>query len=75
MEPQGLDRTALLGILLMSLILGVWMIQSAPPPEEIEARRAAADSIAAVRAAADSVADAAEAVEEDAPLAAPTDSA
>ncbi|MEM0962762.1 MAG: membrane protein insertase YidC, partial [Bacteroidota bacterium] len=47
----------------------------APPPEEIEARRAAADSIAAVRAAADSVADAAEAVEEDAPLAAPTDSA
>ena len=50
MEPQGLDRTAIAGILLMSLILGLWLIQTAPTPEQIEAQRAAADSIAAVQA-------------------------
>ena len=53
MEPQGLDRTAILGIVLMSLILGLWMIQSAPSPEEIQAQQAAADSAAAVQAPAD----------------------
>ena len=56
MEPQGLDRTAILGILLMSLILGLWMIQTAPTAEQVEAQRAAADSVAAVQAAADSLA-------------------
>ena len=76
MEPQGPDRTALLGILLMSLILGVWMVQTAPTPEQVEAQRAAADSLAAVEAAR---ADAIEA-EDAAPLggtavpSAPTDS-
>ena len=50
MEPQGLDRTAIAGILLMSLILGLWLIQTAPTPEQVEAQRAAADSIAAVQA-------------------------
>ena len=74
MEPQGLDRTALLGILLMSLILGLWMIQTAPTPEQVEAQRAAADSAAAAQAAL-------EAPEPEGPeaqteaLAAPTDSA
>ncbi|WP_420456216.1 membrane protein insertase YidC [Rubrivirga sp.] len=50
MEPQGLDRTAIAGILLMSLILGLWMIQTAPTPEQVEAQRAAADSVAAAQA-------------------------
>ena len=50
MEPQGLDRTALIGILLMSLILGLWMIQTAPTAEQVEAQQAAADSAAAAQA-------------------------
>lgn len=50
MESQGIDRTALIGILLMSLILGLWMIQTAPTEEEIAAQQAAADSLAAVQA-------------------------
>ncbi len=50
MEPQGLDRTALIGILLMSLILGLWMIQTAPSAEQLEAQQAAADSVAAAQA-------------------------
>jgi len=50
-EPQpGLDRTALIGIVLMSVILGLWMIKSAPSPEEVAAQRAAADSVAAAQA-------------------------
>lgn len=73
MESQGLDRTALLGILLMSLILGLWMIQTAPSPEELEAQQAAADSLAAVAAERDEVAEAEPA--DDDPLAAPTDPA
>ena len=73
MEPQGLDRTAILGILLMSLILGLWMIQTAPSPEELEAQQAAADSLAAVEAARDDPP--AEPEPEDDVLAAPTDSA
>ncbi|WP_412069437.1 membrane protein insertase YidC [Rubrivirga sp. IMCC43871] len=75
MEPQGLDRTALIGILLMSLILGVWMIQTAPSPEQIEAQQAAADSLAAIEEVApveDEVAP--ETLEAEA-LVAPTDSA
>ena len=74
MEPQGPDRTALLGILLMSLILGVWMIQSAPTEEQLAAQQAAADSVAALQP---EPAPEVEAVELAAPeaLAAPTDTA
>ena len=75
MEPQGPDRTALLGILLMSLILGVWMVQTAPSPEEVEAQRAVADSLAAVEAAQLAEPEAAEIAPLDAPPPAPTDSA
>ncbi len=52
MEPQGLDRTALLGILLMSLVLGLWLIQTAPTEEEVAARQAASDSVVAAQAEA-----------------------
>ena len=41
MEPQGLDRTALIGILLMSVLLGVWMITTAPSEAELLAQREA----------------------------------
>ncbi len=75
MEPQGLDRTALLGILLMSLILGLWMVQTAPSPEEIAAQQAAADSLAAVEAAREAAPLAETAPEEEDALAVPTDSA
>ena len=75
MEPQGPDRTALLGILLMSLILGVWMVQTAPTAEEVEAQRAAADSLAAVEAARLAEPEAAEIAPLDAPPPVPTDSA
>ena len=71
MEPKGLDRTALLGILLMSVLLGVWMIANAPSPEEVEAQRRQAaieDSLAAVP-------DEAEALPADTLLETPTDSA
>ena len=53
MEPQGLDRTAIIGIVLMSIILGLWMIQTAPTEEQIAAQQAAADSVAAVAQRAD----------------------
>ena len=49
MEPQGLDRNAIIGILLMSLILGVWMISTAPSPEDLARQQATADSVAAVQ--------------------------
>ena len=49
MEPQGLDRNAILGILLMSLILGVWMISTAPSPEDLARQQAAADSVATLQ--------------------------
>ena len=75
MEPQGPDRTALLGILLMSLILGVWMVSTAPSPEEVEAQRAAADSLAAVEAERAAEPEAAELAPLDAAPPAPTDSA
>ncbi|MDT0630335.1 membrane protein insertase YidC [Rubrivirga litoralis] len=75
MEPQGPDRTALLGILLMSLILGVWMVTTAPSPEEVEAQRAAADSVAAAEAAREAQPQAAELAPLDAPPPAPADSA
>ncbi len=51
MEPQGLDRTAIVGIILMSVILGLWMIQSAPSADQIARQQAVADSLAAVQAA------------------------
>ena len=73
MEPQGLDRTAIIGIVLMSIILGLWMIQTAPTEEQIAARQAAADSVAAVQAAQDEPEPVAEAPGQ--ALAAPTDSA
>ncbi|MGB3543501.1 membrane protein insertase YidC [Rubrivirga sp.] len=72
MEPQGLDRTALIGILLMSLILGLWMIQTAPTAEQVEAQQAAADSIAAVQAEAAALEDDARPALEDDRDAAPT---
>ncbi|MEM6288457.1 MAG: membrane protein insertase YidC [Bacteroidota bacterium] len=76
MEPQGLDRTALLGILLMSLLLGVWMIQTAPTEEQIAAQRAAADSLAAVeQAREDALAQVEVEAEDDDALAVPSDSA
>lgn len=74
MEPQGLDRTALLGILLMSLILGLWMIQTAPDPAEVAAQRAAADSLAAVEAQRSPAVDVPEVEALDEAPAAPTDS-
>lgn len=52
MESQGPDRTALLGILLMSLLLGVWMIYTSPSPEEVARQQAARDSVAAAAPAA-----------------------
>ena len=75
MEPQGPDRTALVGILLMSLILGVWMVSTAPSPEEVEAQRATADSLAAVEASRAEVPDEAEVAPLGAVPEAPTDSA
>ena len=76
MEPQGLDRTALLGILLMSLLLGLWMVQTAPTEGELAAQQAAADSVAATQP--EPQAEPAEALEAeplDAAPAVPTDSA
>ena len=58
MEPQGLDRTAIIGIVLMSLILGIWMITTAPSQEEVARQQATADSVAAVQAVAPPDADA-----------------
>ena len=37
MEPQGLDRNAVIGILLISLLLLVWMLTQAPSPEDAAA--------------------------------------
>ncbi len=74
MEPQGLDRTAIAGILLMSLILGLWMIQTAPTPEQVEAQRAAADSVAAAQAEPE-LAPAEIEVPDDGAITVPTDSA
>jgi YidC/Oxa1 family membrane protein insertase len=50
-EPQGLDRNALIGILLMSLLLGVWMVYTAPSQEQAARQQATADSVAAVEEA------------------------
>ena len=74
MEPQGLDRTAIAGIVLMSLILGLWMIQTAPTPEQVEAQRAAADSVAAAQATAEEVETAPDSVDVLGAPTAPTDS-
>lgn len=35
MEPQGLDRSAVIGILLISLLLLVWMLTQTPRPEDV----------------------------------------
>ena len=43
-QQPGLDRNALIGIVLMSLVLGLWMVFTAPDPAEIEAQRAAAEA-------------------------------
>ena len=77
MEPQGLDRNALIGILLMSLLVGVWMIYTAPSQEDVARQQAAADSVAAVQAAAPPDADAEIGPDTDAveALTPPTDSA
>lgn len=81
MEPQGLDRNALIGILLMSLLLGVWMIYTAPSQQEAVRQQAAADSAQTAQRTASPVgpADAeigpAEATAEDDSLRAPADSA
>lgn len=78
MDSPGPDRSALVGILLMSLLLGVWMIYTSPSPEEVARQQAAADSVAAASAAAS--ADGPEADDNEAPagedaLVAPADSA
>ena len=76
MEPQGLDRTAIIGIVLMSVILGLWMLQTAPTAEQVAAQQAAADSVAAAEAAAaERARPEAVAAAGDEPLAAPSDAA
>ena len=80
MEPQGLDRNALIGILLMSLLLGVWMIYTAPSPEQAARTQAVADSVANAQQALADAPDDAEIGPADAGAsaeapAAPTDSA
>ena len=77
MEPQGLDRTALIGILLMSVLLGVWMITTAPTEEELLAQREAQEQADAQAAdPAEEALDVAELEPADADaLVAPTDSA
>ncbi len=47
MEPQGFDRNALIGILLMSLLLGVWMVYTAPTRDQAARQQTIADSTAA----------------------------
>ena len=74
MEPQGFDRNALVGILLMSLLLGVWMIYSAPSPEDVARQQAARDSVAAVQATTAAMPEADAAADAEEGLAAPTDS-
>ena len=45
MEPQGIDRNALNGIILISLILGVWMVFFAPtPPVEPDGQEEVAEA-------------------------------
>ena len=75
MEPQGLDRNALIGILLMSLLLGVWMVYTAPTQEQAARQQATADSTAAAESRAGPPADAEIGPDRPAELAAPTDSA
>ena len=78
MQPQGLDRTALIGILLMSVLLGIWMIQTAPTPEELAAQQAEQAEAAAAADAEEGAGDEelAEIVDPEADaLVAPTDSA
>ena len=76
MQPQGLDRSALIGILLMSVLLGVWMIQTAPTPEELAAQQAeqAEAEAEAAPPEPDEVPELVDPAENDA-LVAPTDSA
>ncbi|MEM8560474.1 MAG: membrane protein insertase YidC, partial [Bacteroidota bacterium] len=48
-QQQGLDRNTLVGIVLISVIMGVWMIFFAPQPPTPEQRQAIADSLAALQ--------------------------
>ena len=54
MEQQGPDRNALLGVLLISLILGAWLLfftpRQAPTPVVDEAPEAAAETEAEIAA-------------------------
>ncbi|MEL6445222.1 MAG: membrane protein insertase YidC [Bacteroidota bacterium] len=75
-QQQGLDRNTLVGIVLISVIMGVWMIFFAPQPPTPEQRQAIADSLAALQP--DSLDDAQPVFVDPAiegALAAPTDSA
>ena len=51
-QQPGLDRNAIVGIVLMSLVLGLWMVFTAPSAEEIEAQRQAAEAQRTEQAAA-----------------------
>ncbi|MFN3596143.1 MAG: membrane protein insertase YidC [Rubricoccaceae bacterium] len=54
MQQQGIDRTTLIGILLISVILGVWMMWTAPPaPTPPDAPAAATQDAAAADDEAD----------------------
>ncbi len=75
MDSQGPDRSALIGILLMSLLLGVWMIYSSPSAEEVARQQATADSLAAVDDGDDASAADVEAPADEDALVAPADSA
>ena len=54
-QQPGLDRNALIGIVLMSLVLGLWMVFTAPSPEEIEAQQQAQEAQQAEQLIADSL--------------------
>ena len=54
-QQPGLDRNALIGIVLMSLVLGLWMVFTAPSTEELEAQRQAQEAQQAEQLVADSL--------------------
>jgi len=54
-QQPGLDRNALIGIVLMSLVLGLWMVFTAPGAEEIEAQRQAQETQQAEQVVSDSL--------------------
>ncbi len=75
MEPQGFDRNALIGILLMSLLFGVWMVYTAPTRDQAARQQAIADSTTAADARDTAPVDAEIGPDTPGALAAPTDSA